>query len=56
MSDLREYELNGSTFLLNDEDAKRLDAKPVGQKQAEKPRNKARRVADKAAGGESKED
>lgn len=47
MSDLREYELNGSTFLLNDEDAKRLDAKPVGQKQAEKPKNKARSAQSK---------
>lgn len=42
MSDLREYEVNGSTFQLSDEDAKRLGAKPVERKQAEKPANKAR--------------
>ena len=47
MAELREYEVNGSTFLLSDDDAKRLGAKPVQSKQAEKPANKARSASNK---------
>ncbi len=47
---MREFELNGSTFLLDEEDAKRLGAKPVEkveEKAAPKPANKARSAANK---------
>lgn len=51
MSDLKEYEVNGSTFQLSDEDAKRLGAKPVTAKaeakEAKAPANKARTASNK---------
>lgn len=44
MSDLREYEVNGCTYLLSKEDAERLGAKPVEPKQATKPAEKSART------------
>jgi hypothetical protein len=45
---VREYEIDGKTFLLNERDAKLLGAKLVRRKRATAAANKSRQVANKS--------